>query len=194
MSSPGEQEAPAAAGNQARPSPGRRHRDRFYARLNKHARSGEQPNDARIGAAIGLAGGPEAVRGAFSMRREGQEGPLKWSAACCESAFGTPAGDPCFGAWVRLAAIPVREIKRVLAQLERERANVPEQKTRRPAPSSGNNSRPVRPRRESHGRREAPTAHEDGQLSRRIVFEFETRENERAARAARRAAKRSNKR
>ena len=36
---------------------------------------------------------------------------MKWAAVCCAEAQGLKPGDPAFGAWVRLAATPVRTIK-----------------------------------------------------------------------------------
>jgi len=76
---------------------------------------------ARIAAAIERVGGPEVVQEALAPKTDEQGERKKWALVCCDAAQGSSPGDPTFGAWLRLAATPVREIKNHLPQPVDER-------------------------------------------------------------------------
>jgi hypothetical protein len=67
--------------------------------------------EALISAAVERVGGPDAVRDAMLPQQRADGTTLKWSAVCCDRAFGTDVSDPVFSGWLRLACTPVREIK-----------------------------------------------------------------------------------
>ena len=66
---------------------------------------------ARLRAAVERVGGDDAVREALAPKERPDGQTMKWSAVCCDAAFGLSPGDPGFTAWARLAVTPVREIK-----------------------------------------------------------------------------------
>jgi hypothetical protein len=155
---------------------------------------------ARVTAAIERVGGPEIIKEALKPKQDEKGQPLKWAAVCAQAAEGLKPGDPVFGAWVRLAATPVREVKGQLPRpTEQERGGRPgDAGARRPGGPRPGGERGGRPRRDDRSSRQEFASHaQDGTLRKsiRIVTghdeDQERRERERIRKEQREAKRRA---